>query len=308
MSHLAAAVICTRNRPDLLRGALESLDEQTLPRDQYEIVVVDNGDGSGGEIACEAGANVVLQVSEPGLSRARNAGWRAASATWIAFLDDDAVASPDWLEVGLELLERSAAVAAGGPILPFYDERPPEWFRDEYELRTWGDRDRLLLPGETFSASNLFLARATLDVVGGFDTRLGMRGSRIAVGEETALFGQLWQRPGVRAVYSPRLVVRHRVSRRKTTVGYQLRRSAAAGDAWAVQSGPPRRDVGRATRDALAAAGLAGRAVLRLRRPWQQWAIEELGPVAGRLGSLLRTLRSAPSSARTTGEVRDDRP
>ena len=286
-----ATVICTRNRPDLLRLALDSLAGQTLERDRYEVIVVDNGDGSGGEVARARGADVVLQVPEPGLSRGRNAGWRAASATWLAFLDDDAVASPDWLEFGLELLDRSGAVAAGGPILPLYDERPPNWFRDEYELRTWGDRERLLVSGESFSASNLFLGRASLVAVGGFDTRLGMSANRIAVGEETALFGQLWKRSDVRAAYSPLLVVRHRVPRHKTTVGYQLRRAAAAGDAWAVQSTSGRRDFGRATRDALAAAGLAGRAVLRLRRPWQQWAVEELGPVAGRLGSLRRTLR-----------------
>ena len=152
------------------------------------------------------------------------------------------------------------------------------------------DEERLLVPGESFSASNLLLARATLEIVGGFDTRLGMRASQIGVGEEPAFFRHLWQRPDVRAVYSPRLVVRHRVSRRKTTVGYQLRRSAAAGNAWAVERASGRR-LARGTRDAFAAAGLIGRALLRLRRPWQQWAVEELGPVAGRLGSLRGSLR-----------------
>jgi len=286
-----AAVVCTWNRPGLLRLALDSLAGQTLSRDRFEVVVVDNGDGSGADVARSAGAEVVLEVPEPGLSRARNVGWRAASAPWLAFLDDDAVANPDWLEVGLELLGRSSAVAAGGPIVPLYDEQPPTWFRDEYELRTWGDHDRLLIHGESFSASNLFLARETLNAVGGFDARLGMNAGRLAVGEETALFGQLWQRPDVRAVYSPRLVVRHRVPSRKTTVAYQLRRAAAAGEAWALRVAPGRRDLVRAARDAVVAAGLAGRAVLRLRRPWQQWAVEELGPVAGRLGSLRGALR-----------------
>lgn len=286
-----AAVVCTRNRPSLLRLALESLAGQTLGRDRYEVVVVDNGDGSGAEVARAAGAELVLRVSEPGLSRARNAAWRAATAPWVAFLDDDAVARSDWLEVGLELVGRSTAVAAGGPILPLYDERPPGWFRDAYELRTWGDEERLLRPGESFSASNLFLARETLEAVGGFDTRLGMRADRVAVGEETALFGQLWQRPDLRAVYSPRLVVRHRVARGKTTVAYQLRRAAAAGEAWSVRATSGRRDLPRAARDVVAAVGLTASALLHLRLPWQQWAVEELSPVAGRLGSLRGALR-----------------
>lgn len=286
-----AAVVCTWNRPGALTLALESLAGQTMSRDRYQVVVVDNGDGSGARVARECGADIVLELSEPGLSRARNAGWRAIDAPWLAFLDDDAVAAADWLEVGLELIAGSRAMAAGGPILPLYDERPPGWFRDEYELRTWGGGERLLRRGESFSASNLLLARSALDAVDGFDQRLGMRAGRIGVGEETALFERLWEKLDLRAVYSPRLVVRHRVPRRKTTVAYQLRRAAAAGDAWALRTSSGSRDLRRAARDGVVAAGLAGRALVRLRRPWQQWAVEELGPVAGRLGSLRRALR-----------------
>ena len=292
MSDLSV-VICSRNRPELLRLALASIEGQTIARRRYDVVVVDNGDGSAAEVAQRAGATVVLHVPEPGLSRARNAGWQAANGRVLAFLDDDAVAAPDWLATALELLERFDAGAAGGRILPLYDDRPPDWFRDEYELRTWGDQERLLLPGESLSASNLFLSRTVLETAGGFDARVGMRGATLAVGEETALFDRLWQSGGVRAAYSPRLVVEHRVPRTKTTIAYQLRRSAAAGDAWALTHGSSRREISRALRDAAVAATLVGRALVRLRQPWQQWAVEELGPVAGRLGSMRAALRRA---------------
>jgi glycosyltransferase involved in cell wall biosynthesis len=288
-----AAIVCTRDRPELLRAALDSLTRQSLARERYRVVVVDNGDGSGISVAEDAGADTVLHVLEPGLSRARNAGWQASDAEVFAFLDDDAVAPPEWLETGLHLLREHDAAAAGGPIVPVYDESPPHWFRDEYELRTWGDVERFLERGESFSASNLFLTRATLSASGGFDARLGMRGQTLAVGEETALFRALWDRGDLRAVYSPGLVVRHRVPAAKVSVAYQLRRSAAAGDAWALGGRPRRRDVGRAARDACAVALLAARALARARRPWQQWAVEELGAVAGRYGSLRRALRRA---------------
>jgi GT2 family glycosyltransferase len=286
-----AVVVCTRNRPDNLREALESLARQSLARDRYTVVVVDNGDGSGADVAEAAGADTVLHVAEPGLSRARNAGCQASTAPVLAFLDDDAVATPEWLATGAELLRRLEATACGGPILPLYDDPPPDWFRDDYELRTWGDEERLLVFGETLSASNLFLAREALAGVGGFDPRLGMRAETVAVGEETALFRQLWQRGGFRAAYSPTLVVRHRVPARKLTVAYQLRRAAAAGDAWALANSSGRRNLERAARDAVVATGLAGRALLRAHTPWQQWAIDELSPVAGRLGSMRRALR-----------------
>jgi len=286
-----AVVVCTRNRPVLLRRALASLAAQTLARNRYEIVVVDNGDGSGAVVAQEADADLILRVAEPGVSRTRNTGWRAATAPRLAFLDDDAEADPDWLELGLEILARSGATSTGGPILPLYDAQPPPWFRDEYELRTWGDEERLLVPGESFSGSNLFLIREVLDAIGGFDDRLGMRADEIAVGEEPLFFEQLWRRSDTCVIYSPRLIVRHRVPPLKTTVGYQLRRAAAAGEAWAMQSSSGRHDFGRATRDASAVPVLTGRALLRLRRPWQRWAVEELGPVAGRIGSFRGALR-----------------
>jgi glycosyltransferase involved in cell wall biosynthesis len=286
-----AVVVCTRNRPALLRRALASLAEQTLARDRYQIVVADNGDGSGAAVAKDAEADLILRVAEPGVSRTRNAGWRAATAPRLAFLDDDAEADPAWLELGLQILDRSGAISTGGPILPLYDAPPPAWFRDEYELRTWGDEERLLVPGESFSGSNLFLIRDVLDAIGGFDDRLGMRADEIAVGEEPLFFEHLWRRSDPRVVYSPRLIVRHRVGLVKMTVGYQLRRAAAAGEAWAIQRSSGRRDFGRATRDASAVPVLTGRALLRLRRPWQRWAVEELGPVAGRIGSFRGALR-----------------
>ncbi|HEY2374037.1 MAG TPA: glycosyltransferase [Gaiellaceae bacterium] len=286
-----SVVVCTRNRPGLLARALASLAGQTLDRDRFEIVVADNGDGSGVEVAQHAGADLALRVAEAGVSGTRNAGWRAAGADRFAFLDDDAEAGRDWLEIGLGLLGGGAA-AAGGPILPSYESAPPAWFRDEYELRSWGDEQRPLVPGESFSASNLFLLREPLETLGGFDLRLGMRGKGVAVGEEPAFFEQLWRRrPGTTVIYSPNLVVRHLVAARKTTVSYQLRRAAAAGEAWAVHTSSGRRDAGRMTRDVAAAVALSARAVTRPHRPWQRWAVEELGPVAGRIGSIRGSLR-----------------
>jgi glycosyltransferase involved in cell wall biosynthesis len=285
-------VVCTRNRPELLRRALSSLNRQTLDRQRFQVIVVDNGNGQGGEIARAARADIVLREHSPGLSRSRNTGWRAARTALVAFLDDDAEAAPDWLERAVDVFSASRATSVGGPILPLYDSPPPTWFRDEYELRTWGDGERFLEPGESLSGSNMFIDRSLLAEVSGFDERLGMRGERLSVGEETDLFERLWQRPNMAVVYSPHLVVRHRVASFKTTVIYQLRRNAASGEAWAV-----RQNLGGATRVARVALDggmaivLTLRALGRFRRPPEQWAVEELGGVAARLGSLWGALR-----------------
>lgn len=282
-----SVVVCTRNRPELLGRALASLNGQTLDRSRFQVIVVDNGDGSGEEVAQAAKVDIVLRERSPGLSRSRNAGWRAAKTSVVAFLDDDAEAAPEWLERAVTLLSTSGAGAVGGPILPLYDAPPPRWFRDEYEVRTWGGAERPLAPGETLSGSNLLIDRGLLAEVGGFDERLGMSGDRVAVGEESALFERLWERSDIAVVYSPHIVVRHRVAAFKTTVTYQLRRSAASGEAWAI-----RQNLGGAARvtrvvlDGGMAIALTLRALARFRRPPEQWAVEEIGRVAARVGSL----------------------
>jgi glycosyltransferase involved in cell wall biosynthesis len=284
---LVSVVVCTRGRPDLLRRSLESLDAQTLPRTDFEVVVVDNGDGDGARVAAELCVDRALREPSPGLSRARNAGWRASRSELVGFLDDDAEAEEHWLERALRLASQHGAGAVGGPIVPVYDESPPHWFRDEYEQRAWGPRERPLLPGESLSGSNLLIRRKILEALGGFDERLGMRGAKVAVGEETALFEALWRAGDATVLYSPSLVVRHRVAPEKLSVRYQLRRSAAAGESWAMRQdlrGAAR--VRRGLGDTLAVMVLVTRALVRLRRPVFRWAVDELSPAAARLGSL----------------------
>lgn len=88
-------VICTCDRPDSLRRLLESIRRQRTSL-CYEVIIVDNRPGSG--TSRLVGDARWIDEARPGLSRARNAGIRAARAPVVAFLDDDMVVEPDWLE------------------------------------------------------------------------------------------------------------------------------------------------------------------------------------------------------------------
>lgn len=93
-----SVVIPTHDRPLLLRQALDSVLGQTrLPR---EVVVVDNGTTDGvADLARAYGERVRYVRTEPaGVQAARNAGVREARSTWVAFLDDDDLYRPDYLE------------------------------------------------------------------------------------------------------------------------------------------------------------------------------------------------------------------
>jgi glycosyltransferase involved in cell wall biosynthesis len=289
-----SVVVCTYKRPQQLRRALASLAAQTLERARYEVVVVDNGGGLE-ELALDAGADEVLYEPVPGASRARNAGWRHTTSELVGFLDDDAVAESDWLEQALDLYTRSVLtpVAFGGPILPLWEAPRPAWFKEEYELRTWGAGERALERGESLSASNLFFVREMLERLGGFDTRLGPVGGRVGLAEETVLFEHLSTfEPFPPMVYSPRLVVRHSVPPRNMTARYQLRRFAVYGESLIVRQGLTLRDRLRLLPPTLRQlAALLPGALRRLRRPLRQWAVEELREPAIRVGMLRAAIR-----------------
>ena len=287
-------VICTRDRPEQLRRALVSLAEQTIERSSFEVIVVDNGGGVE-DLARSAGADIVLREQEPGASRARNTGWRAASSELIAFLDDDAVAASDWLEQALRVYRdpNRTVAAMGGPALPLWETPRPAWFPEKHEDRWFGDEERVLEPGESLSALNVFFARELLERLNGFDVRLGPMGDRIGVGEEPELFQRLWNEdPQPVAVYSPAIVVRHAVPPYKLSVRYQLRRAAAYGESVMIRYGAPANQrPGLALEYLRDSAKLTWTALRRLRRPLRGWAVDELEPAAVRMGMFLAVVR-----------------
>jgi len=127
-----SVVICTLDRPHYLRLATQSVVSQALARDRYELLIVDNGSTDETErmIRTEFGSVPNLRyIREPilGLSRARNTGWTQASGEFVAYLDDDAVAVPYWLEKILHVFEtvRPMPGCVGGRIEPLWEVTPP---------------------------------------------------------------------------------------------------------------------------------------------------------------------------------------
>ena len=211
---IISVVVCTHNRAALLRQALDSLAAQTLARTKYEVIVVNNGStdqtpAAVREYQADQRQCSIRLVDEAvlGLGYARNRGWQASRGEYVAFMDDDARADAPWLERALDLFEKSrpAPVAVGGQIRPWYVSPKPAWYKDEYEVRTWGQGARHLSAGESFSGSNMMFTKNILQQLGGFDVSVGMRGTRVSMGEETVLFNKIWDRLGEQAIllYAP---------------------------------------------------------------------------------------------------------
>lgn len=234
-----SVVVCTYNREDLLPKCLVSLCQQTLSSSLYEIIIVDNASTDQTPQIIQSFQEkfpthniVYVYEATQGLGHARNTGWRAAQGLYIAYIDDDAIAPSHWLEKAWEVITvaQPAPICIGGPIGVFYTVAKPEWFKDEYEIRSFGEQRRLLHQGESFSGSNMIWDITYLQKYNGFDTDKGVQGEFLSVGEEFGLFKRIWANlPSANLIYDPYLQVQHFVAPIKLSLTYRWRRAFVTG-------------------------------------------------------------------------------
>lgn len=298
-------IVCTYKRPRLLEKALDSLANQTLEKSLFEIVVVDNAETNDSAPIVDRWRerypdHRICRISElrPGLAYARNTGWERARGRYVAYMDDDAVADKNWLKAGLDCFRKLKPTpdCVGGPIYPAYDSPKPDWFKDLYEIRTWGKEARWLSQGEVFSGSNMIIKRTIVEQYGGFDVRAGMKGANIEVGEETSLFRRIREGSGGLAgfFYSPEMKMFHAVPGYKMTISYQLKRAYASGRAEYLIGDPPafKKRITGVRVHSTAILRQAVSAFLSKRRypRLQIWLVEGFKPVAIELGRLIMCL------------------
>ena len=120
---LCSVIVCTRHRTTKLARCLTALRSLDYPR--YELIVVDNtvGDEKVRRLAESAYARRIVEP-RVGLSRARNAGARAARGEILAFIDDDAVAQPDWLRRHAAAFADESLGATTGRVRPMAKASP----------------------------------------------------------------------------------------------------------------------------------------------------------------------------------------
>jgi GT2 family glycosyltransferase len=158
-------VVPARDGARSLPPLFDSLERQTVDRDDYEVVVVDNAShDETADVARSRGA-VVVHEPKPSRSGARNAGVRIAKAELIAFTDADCVADPGWLAALLEALQEHPLVA--GPVRITTGEPPNAVERFE---SLWRFAQEAGVKNGWAATANLGIRRSVHDQIGGFDT------------------------------------------------------------------------------------------------------------------------------------------
>jgi succinoglycan biosynthesis protein ExoM len=223
--------VCTFRRPSVL-AAVESVASQKLPAGtRLNILVVDNDMTPSAQDIVErfrARTPAALEYRHaPGrnISAARNEALRAASTRWLAFLDDDEYAPPDWL--ARLLAARKGANVVFGPCQAIYPKGTPPWMRDgDYHSNRLPARKR---PIDTGYTSNVLIdMNFVRDNLLQFDPALGRTG-----GEDTFFFHAMYHRGAV-LKYAPQAAVYEEVAPSRLNLRWIARRKFRAGQVYAL--------------------------------------------------------------------------
>ena len=234
MNPLLTVAICTYDRDTLLPRAINSVRNQTHTRDEFEVLIVDNGStDQTREIVAEhqrkdPGIRYVVEP-QPGIAHARNRALNEARGEYLAFIDDDAWADPKWLENLIAPLRSlsPAPECVVGPVSLVWEGSRPDWFPARFESLLcrydMGAVPRFLDAGGYLLTTNSLFHREALLKLGGMRTDLGHRRKVLIGGEDNDIFKRLVAN-GCRVFYEPKARVFHPVPKERQTRRFLLRR------------------------------------------------------------------------------------
>jgi glycosyltransferase involved in cell wall biosynthesis len=228
-----SAIICTHNRDRYLGLAIDSLLQQDL--DNFEILVIDNASTDTTRAVVEARLSDprlrYVHESTLGLSAARNRGAQESQAPILAYLDDDAIATPQWLSHLVKSYEQDDKLAiAGGKVTLIWTDgmMPPSWLSEALagNLGAYDLGNQIVAieqPGLTPRGLNYSIRRTFLDQVGGFDLKLGRVGKNLLSNEELHMTELALDR-GWHVTYLPEALVAHHVAPERVKQAWFLER------------------------------------------------------------------------------------
>ncbi len=166
-----SVVVATRDRAERLDALLGALGEQTMAREAFEVIVVDDQsrDETSAVLRRWAAARNLrvtpLRGRGAGPGAARNDGWRAAHGALVAFTDDDCEPTAGWLE------HLSAAAGSDGGGDSMVQGRTSPLPDEEHRLGGRARTKSIQALGPWYQTCNMLYSRALLERLGGFDER-----------------------------------------------------------------------------------------------------------------------------------------
>lgn len=234
-SIIFSVVVATHDRQQLLQKCLASLASQSLSQKMFEVIVIDNNSSDNTSVVIKNYYKKITNFStifesKEGLGLARQIGANNAKRIWLAYIDDDACADPNWLKNAKIFINRyNSASAFGGPYDRYCNAQIPDWFPKEYGVLNHGTEIKKLdLTDNWLTGSNFFVKTSVLKKIGGFDGSLGMRGKSLGYGEETQVLVKI-KNLGLSIFYVPSIKVTHNLAEKKLSLKWMLKYSYTTG-------------------------------------------------------------------------------
>jgi GT2 family glycosyltransferase len=227
-----AICIGTFRREKLLRELLVGISRLTFRRNaalQITVIIVDNDPLGSAQDTCQAAdfRFPLRYVIEPrrGIAHVRNRAVREAGAVdFLAFIDDDEIPSPEWLDELLWTHSEYKAEVVTGPVTPEFSAEVPEWIRKGRFFERPEFQTGSLL--EKCSTNNALVSSEVFASVPGFDARFQLTG-----GEDTHFFLRA-HRAGFRIAWSQEAVVHESISIDRANLRWILHRGIQVGNSW----------------------------------------------------------------------------
>lgn len=228
-----SVVVCTYtlDRYDDFAEAVESLLRQTYA--PIEIILVSDGNATVAEHMSEdfghiESVRVHCTEENRGISYSRTRGAELATGELVAFLDDDAIATYDWIETLVETYESTEAHAVGGRLDPQWIAGEPSFLPEEFYwligCTERGFADHLEEVRNTYGSNIAFNREVFLDV-GGYDEETGRKGDSHVQAHEAPACIRMQQQYGRGVVYNDEAIVYHKIFEYRTDVRWLVGRA-----------------------------------------------------------------------------------
>ncbi len=222
--------IATYKRPGLLKKLLESLSAQkTQDNIQIEIIIVDNDPLTSANSVVEDFCNLetlkIKYYTQPvkNISLTRNKCVENSTGEYILFIDDDEIASPDWIQSMVDTMLEYNADAVFGRVKSHFKNGTPEWIKKNplFNRETPPTGTEALL---TRSGNCIVKASLLNNIPGPFDPAYGTTG-----GEDTHMFSKL-RKMGAKYVSCYEGWISEYVPPERATFNYIVKRSYIRGN------------------------------------------------------------------------------
>ena len=241
-----SVIVPTRNRATYLEKMLESLLEQSVSKDEFEVIVIDNGSTDTTKNVCFQKKNCFphfkyILEKKPGLHAGRNRGFVEAKGEYLLFADDDVIASSTWIEGIVEGFEHENVALVGGNIIPKFETSKPEWFTDfiinknQFKIVSqlsviWtSERENKTINPFHIFGCNFGVKREILEKCEGFHPD-GMPSSLLMYrGDGESYVSHFVQQNGLKAMFVPKAAVYHVIPKERTSILYLRNRGKRDG-------------------------------------------------------------------------------